>query len=251
MAAKVSKIEIVDGVEYRVFDDGRKMRLCGARYADGNLCKRFAVRGATRCQRHGGRTPTGPLSPRYTHGGYSKYLPAGLVRQYETATTDPDLLSMKADLGLIQVRVNQLVARLDEGGSERWAKLAQTYAAFKAANRAKDAEAQLAALTRLDEIITRGQKDEETWADLLDILNQRSDLAVREHRRQVDLQTMMSADEARAMFIAIVEAVNANVTDPQARTAIARDIGRIPLLGIGGPHRPAPGVVDARDAQGA
>ena len=47
------------------------MAKCGAKTRSGEPCKNWAIRGRTRCKFHGGKSPRGKESKRYTHGAYS------------------------------------------------------------------------------------------------------------------------------------------------------------------------------------
>lgn len=55
-------------------------RRCGAKTRSGTPCKKWAMRGRTRCRNHGGCTPFGIGSPHIKHGWYSKYYPYTYIR---------------------------------------------------------------------------------------------------------------------------------------------------------------------------
>jgi hypothetical protein len=46
-------------------------RTCGARNRRGEPCRKWTMRGRTRCRNHGGASHTGMLHPNYQHGRYS------------------------------------------------------------------------------------------------------------------------------------------------------------------------------------
>lgn len=47
-------------------------RRCGARNRRGKPCRKWTMRGRTRCRNHGGASLNGSLSPHYRHGWYSE-----------------------------------------------------------------------------------------------------------------------------------------------------------------------------------
>src|SRR3990172_10824938 len=79
----------------------------------GVQCRRHAVSGKRVCTVHGGLTPSGPASANYKHGRYSRYLPARLAERYLEAESDPELLSLRSELALVQATLAGLFGKLD------------------------------------------------------------------------------------------------------------------------------------------
>ena len=71
----------------------------------GKRCKRSPTPGREVCRLHGGATPRGIDSPHFKHGRYSKAMPDRLIEKYETARNDPDLITMRDDIALIDTRI--------------------------------------------------------------------------------------------------------------------------------------------------
>ena len=71
----------------------------------GKRCKRSPTPGREVCRLHGGATPRGIDSPHFKHGRYSKAMPDRLIEKYETARNDPDLITMRDDIALIDARI--------------------------------------------------------------------------------------------------------------------------------------------------
>lgn len=46
-------------------------RACGAKNRRGEPCRKWTMRGRTRCRNHGGASRSGMLHPNYRHGWYS------------------------------------------------------------------------------------------------------------------------------------------------------------------------------------
>ena len=90
----------------------------------GQPCTQPVCSGRTKCRLHGGRSRRGLAAPAWKDGRYSKTLPADLADTYERARTDPELLALRDELALVDVRLMSLLERLAEGEtSTGWAKV--------------------------------------------------------------------------------------------------------------------------------
>src|SRR5579863_9488305 len=78
----------------------------------GSRCRKWAMRGHTVCRNHGALSPRGVASPAFKTGRYSRSLPARLVGRYQEAVADPELLSLRDDLALIDSRTSALLQRV-------------------------------------------------------------------------------------------------------------------------------------------
>lgn len=81
-------------------------------------CKKQAMKGKTVCRNHGGATPSGPASPHWKHGRYSKAMPTGLAEAYKKTMTDPTLLTLGKEIGIAQLRITQLTAEEEPNWEE-------------------------------------------------------------------------------------------------------------------------------------
>ena len=85
---------------------------------DGSQCGGVALRGTDRCKRHSYGSPAGPLNPAFVHGRHSKVLPVRLLERYQASLSDPDLLSMRDDIALVDARMQELLSRVETGESD-------------------------------------------------------------------------------------------------------------------------------------
>lgn len=72
-----------------------------------------------RCRLHGGKSLAGVAAPAFRHGRYSRVLPTGLADVYHRLLATDDLVALHDELALLQARVAELCARLDDGGDAR------------------------------------------------------------------------------------------------------------------------------------
>jgi hypothetical protein len=104
----------------------------------GQLCTQPVCRGRTKCRLHGGRSRRGLAAPAWKNGRYSRALPADLAGTYEQARTDGELVGLRDELALVDVRINELLEGLDaDDPSAVWR---EVYAAIERRRRLADTE---------------------------------------------------------------------------------------------------------------
>ncbi|MCK6553411.1 hypothetical protein L6Q96_02325 [Candidatus Binatia bacterium] len=82
----------------------------------GDRCEQRVVPGRSVCHYHGGKTPVGTALPQYKGAGRSRHLPVAMVERYRAAASDPELLALRKDLALIEVRLTSLLEKLTDSG---------------------------------------------------------------------------------------------------------------------------------------
>jgi hypothetical protein len=104
----------------------------------GQPCTQPVCRGRTKCRLHGGRSSRGLAAPAWKDGRHSKVLPVGLTAAYERSREDPELVGLRDELALVDVRINELLERLDaDDPSAVWR---EVYAAIERRRRLADTE---------------------------------------------------------------------------------------------------------------
>ena len=141
-------------------------RRCGAKRRNGQPCKAAAMPNG-RCRCHGGLTPCGIASPHFKHGRRSRYL-----------KDIPPALKAGYKASLRDPELHNM----DEENALLTARIGELIRALG----------------------TGGDPDE-IWTDLKDTINHKARLACQEHRRQVDLASLVPAESALAVFVAIME----------------------------------------------
>lgn len=93
--------------------------LCNALTRRGGTCKRVAGPNG-RCYWHGGsqRSTAGvQLPPHQLTSRWANEIPARMLDKYTLAADDPDILSLHADLALVDARLAEVLKRVDAGES--------------------------------------------------------------------------------------------------------------------------------------
>lgn len=197
---------------------------CGAKTRSGVPCKNWAMENG-RCRLHGGKTPKGIASPHWKHGRYSKYLPQGILDRYQAFANDPETLSLESEIAIIDTRLSMLFERWrdgDYGGS--WDDIEKLFTEFDnlqyRASRSADEQERKSylqdAFEKLNEIkrIVKVRKDDAAlWSDIHEAIEYRRKLVDSEARRRIQMEQMLTAEQALSYATMLGLAVKQYVTD--------------------------------------
>lgn len=206
----------------------------------GRQCANSPLVGRDICYQHGGAAPTGLASPNLKTGRYSKYLPKGLLDPYQSGLEDTELVSLRDEISILDARTGELMSKIDLGEShEVWRRLQSSMRAFDRFNRIAsrlsddDPERQVylaraaEELGQVRQLIDRGIGDWAIWSEIKSNMSLRKILAEGERRRLVDLQQMITSDQAKLLVRALMSSVLKNVTDRKQLTLIQSEFVRI------------------------
>jgi hypothetical protein len=197
-------------------------------------CRRKVSREGERCRFHGGASLKGTASPSFKTGRYSKYLPAGLAARYKDAQKDPELLSLRDDVALLDARLAELVEKLDTGETkDLWSALRDTYERLTTARDQGKTRDMARALLDLGDLIGAGHEQGRVWDSIVALLDQRRRLVESERKRLIEMRQMISSERAMVLVTALIDAVSRRVTDRQVLSQIAADFRTI----VGEPDR--------------
>ncbi len=191
-------------------------------------CRRVVQVSGQRCSRsHGGNTPRGPASPNWQHGRYSKYLPTGLGERYQEARRNPELMSLRDDIAMVDARITELVEELagmraDESAST-WTKAKQTYSRMKRAIREQDGATVIAAMEVLDGVFEEGRSPVRIWDEILDLMAKKSRLIEMDSRVSTRERLVISVEEFNILVARTVGIIKQHVHDQSAIQAIVRE----------------------------
>ncbi len=167
----------------------------------GNRCQATAVAGSLLCRSHGGLQAKGAASPQYRDGSRSQALPLRLQAQYQAAMQDPDLLSLRQDLGVLELRVTELLGRLDTGeSSATWQQVQDLGAQIDGALKDGNPAAATQYLAQLQEVTGAAVAGSEAWQELRAVLRDRATLATLEQKRLLEVQGTVPVEAFLAML---------------------------------------------------
>lgn len=160
------------------------------------------------CYNHGGRTPSGIASPHWRDGRYSRVLPTRLIPRYQQARDDRELGSLTHEVHLLDVRIGELVEQLEPPAPPPL-----------------ELGPDLAPVP-LDPVVVENNL-RARWAEIRELIDERRKLVESERKRLVELQQIITLEQANSLIVAIAESVKRHVSDRAALQAISADIGRI------------------------
>ena len=201
---------------------------CGAKTRSGGRCKRAPAPGRTRCNLHGGKTPRGHALPHTKTGRYSKHLPTRMAARYLEAESDGELISLRSDVALLDARIADLLARVDTGESGRiWSETRAAFNDLRTANRKGDQAAATAAFMQLDQLISDGQSDYATWAEVVNLVEQRRRTVDSERKHLQQMGQLVAVEQMMVLAGALLASVKQHVSDRDTLQLITTDFTRL------------------------
>lgn len=215
--------------------DGR--RVCGGLCRDGSACQNTAVMANGRCRRHKGTAARGVANPLTTSGRYSRDLPTRVLQRYESALADPELLSVRDDVALLQGAITDLMAELKE--AEARPDLDQILGSVeKIANDWKswDWTRMDGELAKLKEAITGRQSQRHAMREIRELIREKAQLVAQENRLLADRQQLITVEQYLVGMRALGSAVSRLVDDPVKLKLIDAEFRRLATVPDRGPR---------------
>lgn len=216
--------------------DGRTV--CGARTRTGGRCQDGVVFENGRCRRHKGAAPRGVENPLTQNGRYSLDLPTRVLTRYLTALADPELLSVRDDIALLQGAIQDIMAELKEAEARPDIDaILVTVERISDNWRGWDWTRMQAELDRLKEAISSRQSQRQAMREIRELIREKASLVAQENRLLVDRQQMITVEQYLLGMRALGSAVRRLVENPQTLRAIDTEFRRlasVPERGQGG-----------------
>lgn len=190
----------------------------------GKQCKRNASHGSTKCAIHGGKSLRGIASANFKTGRYSKHLPVGLLDAYQDAINDPELLSVRGDIHLIDTLLLSKLQNLDTGESaQHWIALVKHIIEARKAMKSEDYGELSKRLDEMEALADKRRLHYATEDEIIIQVEQRRKLVETEQGMSLKKERAITAEQAMLLVSAMLDSVKRNVSDPTALTAIQAD----------------------------
>lgn len=188
------------------------------------MCGRLVAPESTdRCRRH--YRPVGIHNPQTVHGlgsEYTKNIPRQLFDDFVAAYSDPNLLSCRKEVALLDARISTLFRRIESKESDaNWNRVRSAWEVVSRAQRSQDYEKMAMALPELGEAITEGASENEVWREIKQSINQRAALANREVSYMREMREGLTLEQSAILLTRIAGAIEEVIEDPKQRRAIA------------------------------
>lgn len=221
---------------------------CQGHNRRGKQCTKFPMKGGAggdKCQSHGAKTPIGAASPHWKNGKRSRLFggaTAQLAPAFALAMRDPELESLKTEIATLEARLQQLLGRLiGTASAENWVRAHKLFELSLNAPVPADRAAALAACRKL---LRDGAADQDVWAEVYAVQEQRRKLAETQGRNSQRLRETMSAEHAMSLLAATVAVINEHVTDRETLQKISVGLRLIATGGVGVRPRDAAGELE-------
>lgn len=179
-------------------------------------CRSWALMPNGRCRLHAGKRQRGILSPAFKHGlkdqsetGYNNYLPPKLAEILADVQKEQDRLSVQKEIDLLDTFLRDLLPRMK--GAELWDKADKILSHLEHASLDLDDPDKIPeakenvelCVGRFRNLIRKGHNDADLRKELRGIMEDKSRIAAREARRQLEQRMHMSVEEGTALLAAV------------------------------------------------
>lgn len=187
---------------------------------------------------HGGNQPRAAASPHFQTGRYSKYAPTKLLSIYNDVQADPELLSVRHDIHLIDALLNFKLQQLFDADGERHADSFEAWKALRGlvadARKAYKSESYAGLEKALDEMeavadlrLYRYAAEQEIKSDI----EQRRKLVETEQKISLQGERAISAESVMLLMAQVLDVIKTVVTDDRQRFAIATGLQQLIAVG--------------------
>lgn len=203
-------------------------KVCGANLASrpGETCQRKPVKGRTRCRKHGGTSLAGFESGVATTCRQSKFLPQRLVATYLEALRDPDLLSLREDVALIEVRKAENLSHLNVSALT-WQMLKDDLASLETALNTDDQDTATYSLKALKTHLQEGSVDAARWRDVVDDMKTKRMMVDTERKYIYEESNAIQLEQLVALQKATLMIIGRYVTDEDVKFQIVDEFRRM------------------------
>jgi hypothetical protein len=190
----------------------------------GERCKKDAVIGFDVCHIHGGKTPVGIASPHTTSGRWSKHLPQGLIAAHDDLKDDPEIMSIRQDIRLLDTLLIANLKKLDSNESgEAWQLILKAIDAAEYAYDDDNLAGMSKAFKGMRDIVQQRIAHYATEEEIRSKLEQRRRMVETEKKLMLQDERAISVEKAMLLISVLLDSVKRNVSDGATLSAIQAD----------------------------
>jgi len=155
-------------------------------------------------------------SPHYVHGRYAQDFPPHLLLRYLEARNDPEPLSLRDDVAVLETLIKEKFAQIRDGDTgPDWTAVLDQFEDLDENFQKWDWTKQEQALRDLGALLTGRRNEALVLDEIRDLMDQKARLAMAEHKRLVHLQQTMTVEQALTLASILADIVRRNVKDPE------------------------------------
>lgn len=213
--------------------------ICGAQRNNqplGTRCQKAPVKGMLRCTKHGGKSLRGAAVPHYKDGRKSRYTGVHrLQERADAALADPEYLSMRPELALIDAMLAERWDTLEDGGNDdRWASLEKQFLDLRSAMESGDVRKTRSMLVVIEDVIEKGGAEALARQEIRELIKDRQRLAESMQKTMISLHQTVTVDQTIQMLQEVIHIVSGTVEDRKQVSEVMRKIMALTEAGGGG-----------------
>lgn len=202
--------------------------ICGASTMENAPCKAAPMENG-RCRKHGGKTPVGIASANWETGKHSRLFPTLPTRLLDAAArshADPELLSLRRQISVLEARDGELYAELTTGESgAAWGQASRVLREALLVQEDEERGHEFPGLMhQLELIVADGVGDRVTWAEIHNNYEMARRLRDSEMTRLKSLQAAMDAKQVKSIIGRLLAIIKRRVIDPTTLGLIMEDV---------------------------
>lgn len=175
-----------------------------------------------RCKFHGGASPRGVEHPNYRGRGYSKDIPVGLADKVIDALNDPDLISLRHEIALLDGRIGQLFEKMEKLESDTaFDRIKDCIYGMEAALIEDRIDDVAAYLKDAKKAFRAASAERDGWNEIYSVVKERRQMVDAERKREETLQGNMTARQVGTFIAAVQTAIMEEVNDNDVRRRLA------------------------------
>ncbi len=216
-----------------VFDEHSKAR-CSYQKDNGKPCMNSPSKGHCRCRFHGSRNKSGKEHGSYTTGKHvGRYaIPTSLSDRYQEMQDDPNILDLKNNLGIIDVRLQQLLNKIENAdfGQSVLPQLSKLYYRAERHLRNKDMDKFAETWIDMGGLIQQGSNDYTVWQEIISVNDKRSGMVKKVVDIELAAHRAVSINELMAVLNRMVNAFedsNELLSAQERKTAFTLEVRKL------------------------
>jgi hypothetical protein len=233
----------------KVLRNKKGQEICGAKKhtKGGEICRQTRLGTGGRCKHHGGGGhPPGPVHPLWKNGRGSRFLrkmPSHLRKQFKDTLNDPDVLSLTAEIGLLDSRTLDLIEKLSTRESVETIE-SLTLLLIKMEEVLNEDEVDIddaeSIIEQMYVILSGSKRDASIWGQILETVEARRKVSDTERRLLEAQQHAIDAVQLRSLITFFLASIKKHVLPlgPGGKEAVLGVSGDLVRL-IGDGSQPA------------
>jgi len=199
--------------------------ICNAKIKNKDArCQNTIVMANGRCARpgHGGKSTGRPCGPKGSR--YSRFLPQNLAARYEEVLSDPELISVKDQIAVLDSLLSEKLEGLADSNTHAtlWSEASRAFADLKRAINERHPETIRKAISALGATLSNGLGRVRAEQSAREIIQEQAKLATVESKRLAQMEANITAKEAVQFITALMGIINEEITEHATRTRIAQ-----------------------------